>query len=76
MGLITVEINKEDHNKILLQVLERAKSHNIKFDADKFQFRVSKAKCMWLITSEKGVKPHESHIRAINEHSFVHICKI
>ena len=39
----------------------------MKFNADKFQFRVSKAKYMGLIICGKGVKLDESHIRVINE---------
>ena len=39
----------------------------MKFNADKFQFRVNKAKYMVLITFEKGVKPDEFCVRTINK---------
>ena len=51
---INAETNKEDHDRIFFWILESKKSHNIKFNADKFQFRFNETKYIDLIISEKG----------------------
>lgn len=65
--LIVAGVDKNDHDKILHQVLERARENNIKFNPDKFQFGVQEVKYMGLIISKDGIKADKSHVRAINE---------
>ncbi|GBN77551.1 Retrovirus-related Pol polyprotein from transposon opus [Araneus ventricosus] len=59
--------NKEEHDKILVEVLERAKENNIKSNSNKFQFRIEEVKYMGLLVSKDGIKADPSHVRAINE---------
>ncbi|GBM97684.1 Uncharacterized protein K02A2.6 [Araneus ventricosus] len=65
--LIIAGKNKEEHDKILVEVLERAKENNIKFNPNKFQFRIEEVKYMGLLVSKDGIKADPSHVRAINE---------
>ncbi|GBM78829.1 Retrovirus-related Pol polyprotein from transposon 17.6 [Araneus ventricosus] len=65
--LIIAGKNREEHDKILLEVLERAKENNIKFNPNKFQFRIEEVKYMDLLVSKDGIKADPSHVRAINE---------
>ena len=58
---------REEHDEILLKVLERAKSCNVKFNPDKFQFRVNEVKYMGLIISKEGIRADPGHVKAINE---------
>ncbi|GFU55362.1 transposon Tf2-6 polyprotein [Nephila pilipes] len=46
------------------KVLERARSLNIKFNADKLQYRVSEVKYVGQIISKSGIKPDPDHIKA------------
>ncbi|GBM63522.1 Uncharacterized protein K02A2.6 [Araneus ventricosus] len=54
--LIIAGKNKEEHYKILVEVLERAKENNIKFNPNKFQFRIEEVKYMGLLVSKYGIK--------------------
>ncbi|GBL84994.1 Retrovirus-related Pol polyprotein from transposon 17.6 [Araneus ventricosus] len=65
--LIIAGKNKEEHDKILVEVLERAKENNIKFNPNKFQFRIEEVKYMGLLVSKDGIKADPSHVKAINE---------
>ncbi|GBO23467.1 Transposon Ty3-I Gag-Pol polyprotein [Araneus ventricosus] len=65
--LIIAGKNKEEHDKILVEVLERAKENNIKFNPNKFQFRIEEVKYMGLLVSKDGIKADPSHVRAIKE---------
>ena len=58
---------KAEHDNRLIEVLERAKANNVKFNPEKFQFRVKEVKYMGLIISNEGIKADKSHVRAINE---------
>ncbi|GBL82295.1 Transposon Ty3-I Gag-Pol polyprotein [Araneus ventricosus] len=65
--LIITGKNKEERDKILLEVLDRAKENNIKFKPNKFQLRIKEVKYMGLLVSKDWVKADPSHVRAINE---------
>ncbi|GBL99711.1 Uncharacterized protein K02A2.6 [Araneus ventricosus] len=53
--LIIAGKNKEEHDKILVEVLERAKENNIKFNPNKFQFRIEEVIYMGLLESKDGI---------------------
>lgn len=55
----------EEHDKILLSVIERAKKLNVKFNPEKFQFRVSKVKYLGHIFSKEGMEIDSDRIKAI-----------
>lgn len=66
-GLIIAGVTREDNDKSLHQVLERARAHNVKFNSEKYQFRVNQVKYMGFIISDKGIKADPSNVRAITE---------
>ena len=57
----------EEHNKILAQVLQRAKEGNITLNFDKFQLRVSEVKYLGTIITPEGMKPDPAKLKAIAE---------
>lgn len=59
----------EDHNKALNIVLERAREHNIQFNASIIQFCVSKVKYLGNVFNKSGMRPQNDKIRAITEFS-------
>lgn len=63
--IIITGYDKASHDKVMYKVLERAKSLNIKFNPDKFQFRVPEVKYLGLIISSAGIKVDPGHIKGI-----------
>lgn len=59
--------DEKEHDENLNKLLGRASSHNVKFNKEKFQFRVQEIKYLGMIISENGVKADPSHIKAIKE---------
>ena len=57
----------QEHDKILTQVLERAKERNIVFNLEKLQLRVNKVKYLGTIVTPDGTKPDPSKVKAIVE---------
>ena len=57
-----------EHDRILLKVLERAKVNGIKFNSQKFQFRVSEVKYIGNIVSASGLKVDPDKVKAIVEY--------
>lgn len=55
----------EEHDRILAQVLERARKLNIKFNESKVQYRVSEVKYMGKIISEGGISCDPERVEAI-----------
>lgn len=51
--------------EILKKVMDRAKELNIKFNADKIQYKVTKVKYMGHVISEEGVQPDTENVKAI-----------
>lgn len=56
-----------EHDKTLNKVFERARECDIKFNAEKFQYRVSEVKYVGQIVSKEGIRADPQHIRAITE---------
>ncbi|GBN38584.1 Retrovirus-related Pol polyprotein from transposon 17.6 [Araneus ventricosus] len=65
--IIVAGNDEASHDAIMSKVLERARSVNIKFNADKLQYRVSEVKYVGQIISKSGIKPDPDHIKAIVE---------
>ena len=57
-----------DHDRILEQVLRRARKNNVKFNTNKFQFRVSEVNCVGNVVSAGGLKPDPEKVRSITEY--------
>ncbi|GBN54720.1 Retrovirus-related Pol polyprotein from transposon 17.6 [Araneus ventricosus] len=65
--IIVAGNDETSHDAIMSNVLERARSVNIKFNPDKLQYRVSEVKYVGQIISKSGIKPDPDHIQAIVE---------
>ncbi len=63
--LIVTGTDEMSHDAALTEVLKRAKALNIKFNANKLQFRMTEVKYMGQIISDKGVKADPGHIKGI-----------
>jgi RNase H-like domain found in reverse transcriptase/Reverse transcriptase (RNA-dependent DNA polymerase)/Integrase zinc binding domain len=63
--IIVAGENQKEHDVALEQVLRRARASNVKFNPDKFQFKVNEVKYMGHWVTEKGVFPDPERIRAI-----------
>ena len=57
----------EEHDKILQQVMDRAKQLNIKFNLQKFQYRVTEVKYLGQIISEKGIQCDPDRVLGIQK---------
>lgn len=55
---------EEEYNKILIEVLERARENNVKFNKNKFQYMLSE-KYLGYRFSEGKIQPNNSRITAI-----------
>lgn len=56
---------EEEHDKILQQVMERARKLNIKFNIDKIQYKVREVKYLGKIISHEGIRCDPDRITAI-----------
>ena len=54
-----------EHDGILKQVLDRACANNVRFNPNKFQFRVSEVKYVGQVVSSEGLKPDPDKVKAI-----------
>ena len=63
--IIVAAATVQEHDHILRQVLERAKDHNVRFNFDKLQLRVSEVKYLGTIITADGLKPDPDKVRAI-----------
>lgn len=57
--------SKEENDKILREVLERAKQVNVKFNFKKFQYCLSEIKYEDVIFSERGMLPDSEKVETI-----------
>ena len=65
--IIVAASTEEEHDKILTEVLDRAKAHNVKLKYDKLQLRVPQVKYLGAIMSKEGMKPDPTKVQAISE---------
>ena len=54
-----------EHDGILKQILDRAHANNVRFNPNKFQFRVSEVKYIGQVVSSEGLKPDRDKGMAI-----------
>ncbi|KFM62105.1 Retrovirus-related Pol polyprotein from transposon 17.6, partial [Stegodyphus mimosarum] len=57
----------QEHDKILTEVINRAKKLNIKFNKQKLQYRVSEVKYLGHLFNASGMRPDPDRIKAITE---------
>jgi hypothetical protein len=55
------------HDRILTQVIERAKKNGIKFNKEKVQYKVDKVKFLGHIVSAEGISIDDDRVRAIEK---------
>lgn len=55
----------EEHDRILQQVMDRARKLNIKFNPDKIQYKVTEVKYLGKIISRNGIRCDPDHVLAI-----------
>ena len=65
--IIVAAATEEEHDKILTEVLDQAKAHNVKLNYDKLQLRVPQVKYLGTIISKEGMKPDPTKVQAISE---------
>ncbi|XP_050533909.1 uncharacterized protein K02A2.6-like [Daktulosphaira vitifoliae] len=65
--LLVCASSREEHDKIICRVLERARKYNIKFNSKKLQYATNEVKFLGFIFNEKGVKPDNDKIQSIQE---------
>lgn len=65
--LIVATKTEEEHDETLRQICSRARQHNVKFNAEKLQFKQDTVQFLGLIISKNGIQPAPKHIRAILE---------
>lgn len=63
--LIAAE-TKDEHDRILAEVVNRARHLNIRFNKEKFQFCSKKVNYLGQVVSEKGISCDPDRVRAIN----------
>lgn len=56
---------EEEHDAILNKVFERAKEHNVRFNKNKFQYKLKEVKYFGHIFSEEGMKIDPERVNAI-----------
>lgn len=63
--MILASENQVEHDKALFEIFKRARVNNIKFNFNKFQYKLSSVKFMGLIISKEGIHPDEGNIEAV-----------
>lgn len=60
-------VDEDDHDRILLQVILRARENNVKFNCDKLQFRQPSVSFMGHTIGEGKICPLDKDVRAVTE---------
>ena len=63
--LIIAAETEEENDRILTEVMLRAKKKNVKFNKKKVQFKRTEVKYLISLISQDGVKPDPSKVHAI-----------
>ena len=58
-------IGEAEHDQRILNVLDTARENNVRFNPDKFQFKVNEASFFGLTWTPEGIRPDENKIKAI-----------
>ncbi|KAK2708645.1 hypothetical protein QYM36_014295 [Artemia franciscana] len=66
-GLLIYGATREEHNRRLTDVLERARQKGVKFNRSKCQIAVQSVRYFGHIIDNAGIKPDPEKLRAINE---------
>ena len=58
-------IGEAEHDQRILNVLDTARENNVRFNPDKFQFKVNEASFFGLTWTPEGIRPDENKIKAV-----------
>lgn len=64
--LLISSCNEEEHDKILKEVVHRARQSNVKFNKAKIQFKVPSVKYFGHVFSNAGISPDPERVRALS----------
>lgn len=64
--LLIAADTEQEHDKILVQVMERAKEKNVKFNEQKIQFKMQKVHYLGHVMSEQGIACDAERLKAID----------
>ena len=59
--------NQEEHDRIVLEVLQRLEEHDLFVKPEKCSFRVKKVEFLGMTVSAKGIKINDDKVKAILE---------
>ena len=65
--IIVAAADEQEHDQMMVKLLQRAREGKVKFNTAKLQYKASEAKYMGNIVSESGLKPDTENVRAIIE---------
>ena len=65
--MIIAAASIEEHDQIIIKVMERAREKNVKFNKDKIQFKVTNVKYLGNILTPEGIKPDPQKVKAISD---------
>ena len=65
--IIVAAADEQEHDQIMVKLLQRAREGNVKYNTAKLQYKVSEAKYMGNIASESELKPDAEKVCAIIE---------
>lgn len=63
--LLISAYTEQEHDEILKKVFERARKYNVRFNRDKFQYKLTEVKYFGHVFSEQGMKIDPERIRSI-----------
>ena len=65
--IFTKTNNQEEHDRIVLEVLQRLEEHDLFVKPEKCSFRVKEVKFLGMTVSAKGIKINNDKVKAILE---------
>jgi len=63
--MIVAAATELEHDVIVAKIMERARTHNVKFNPDKIQYKVNKVNFMGHVITPQGVRADDGKIQAI-----------
>ena len=65
--IFTKTDNQEEHNRIVLEVLQRLEEHNLFVKPEKCSFQVKEVEFLGMIVSTKGIRMNDDKVKAVLE---------
>ena len=58
-------IGEAEHDQCIVNVLDTARENNVRFNPDKFQFKINEASFFGLTWTPEGIRPDENKLKVI-----------